>query len=136
MGNRGRKSAAALSVVPPADPLDLGRPDPPAGLTVEQATEWRAIVCRMASDRFPRETHALLADYCRRVCRARRIARLIEKLEHARTMDVDEYDKLARMADRESRTMLTLATGMRMTQYQEYAKEKTKGKTRRRPWEE
>ncbi len=136
MGRRGRKSAGALSVVPPADPLDLGRPDPPDDLTVEQATEWRAIVRRMAADWFPRETHPLLADFCRRVCRARKIAKLIEKLERARDFDIHEYDKLARMADRESRTMLTLATRMRMTQYAQYGEKKTKGKARRRPWEE
>ncbi len=123
-------------MVPPADLLDRGRPEPPSDITAEQAVEWRAIVRRMAADWFPRETHGLLSDYCRHVTRARKIAKLIDKLEASEDTDVHEYDKLARMADRESRAMLTLATRMRMTQYASYNEKKTKGTARRRPWEE
>jgi hypothetical protein len=68
MGKRGRKSSAELSVV---TPLKTRRPPPPEDLTEEQASEWRAVVSRMPPDWFTREHFALLADYCRHVCRAR-----------------------------------------------------------------
>ena len=136
MGNRGRKSSASLSVVPPADLLDRGRPEPPPDLTHDQKVEWQAIVRRMAPDWFPRETHGLLAEYCRHVSRARKLAKLIEKLERSREVDIHNYDRLARMADRESRIMASLATRMRMTQSASYDRKKGKGTARRRPWEE
>jgi hypothetical protein len=41
------------------------RPEPPEDLTEEQAAEWSAVVDRLPADWFPRETHGLLARYCR-----------------------------------------------------------------------
>ncbi len=76
---------SSLSIVPPREVLERGRPDPPRDLTAGQAVEWRAIVRRMPADWFPRETHGLLADYCRHVLRSRKIATLIDRIERALT---------------------------------------------------
>jgi hypothetical protein len=42
-----------------------------ADLTEDQAAEWRAVVDRLPNDWFPRETHGMLAQFCRHVCTAR-----------------------------------------------------------------
>ncbi len=136
MGNRGRQSTSSLAIVPPREVLERGRPEPPKDLTAEQAVEWRAIVRRMPADWFPRETHGLLADYCRHVLRSRKIATLIDRVERTRTVDVDDYDKLAKMADRESRTIASLATKMRISQHASYDRKKAKGAAAARPWED
>ena len=136
MGKRGRRSVASLSIVTPHDVLDQGRAKAPRELTSEQTAEWEAIVHRLPHDWFPRETYGLLIDYCRHVIRARKIARLIERLERQREVDVDDYDKLCKMAERESRSIASLATKMRISQHATYSARKEKGPTARRPWEE
>ena len=120
MASRGRKSAAALSVVPT---LPNQRPEPPAELTKEQAEEWRAVVGRMPADWFTRETHALLAQYCRHVVRARVLAGAIDQFdsEWLKTeVGVETYDRLTRIAEREGRAVSSLATRMRITQQSRY----------------
>jgi hypothetical protein len=72
MAQRGRKSAASLSIV---SVLGNERPAPPEDLTDEEAKEWRAIVGRMPADWFTRENFPLLVEYCRHVVRARDLAR-------------------------------------------------------------
>src|SRR5262245_797932 len=79
MGIRGRQSTAALSVIGPDGVETVRRPEPPDELTAEQAEEWRSIVNRLPADWFPRETLAMLAQYCRHVVHARRIVELIER---------------------------------------------------------
>ncbi len=136
MKTRGRDSAAALEIVPFARPLErVERPKPPADLTPEQADEWHAVVNRMAADWFPRETHALLADYCRHVVMSQKIARLIIQAESGETLDVAEYDRLGKMAERESRVIASLATKMRLTQQTTYDKTKKKPTVTPNPWE-
>ena len=139
MRNRGRPSAAALAIVPPADLLDRGRPPAPRDLIAAQAAEWEAIVKRLPPDWFPRETHGLLADYCRHVVRSRKIAKLIEVLESKQSVNVEDYDKLARMADRETKAILGLAQKMRISQLSTYDKSKGKGKGKgaaTTPWQQ
>ena len=71
MAQRGRKSAASLSVV---SLIADARPAPPDELAVEEAEEWRAIARRMPADWFARENHPLLSEYCRHIVRARDLA--------------------------------------------------------------
>jgi len=92
------------------------RPDAPYDLTDEQSTEWRAVVNRMPADWFPRETHGMLAQYCRHVVAARRVAQLIAKAEKQKALDVEEYDRLLKMQEREGRAISSLATRMRISQ--------------------
>ena len=136
MGARGRKSTGELSVIAPKDV----RPSPPKDLTKEQAAEWRAIVDRMPADWFPRETHQLLAQYCRHAVTSRRIATLVNAMEKEDDIDPAEYERLLKMHDREGRAMSSLATRMRISQQATY--DKTKGRNAgqtggatKKPWE-
>jgi hypothetical protein len=105
MRQRGRKSAASLTVISASGIEQVRRPDPPAELTDEQGAEWRAVVGCLPADWLPRETHQLLAQYCRHVVGARRVAQLIEQAEADGELDVDAYAQLLRMQDAEGRAM-------------------------------
>jgi hypothetical protein len=65
----------------------------------------------------------MLAQYCRHVVAARRIAQLVTAAEKARKMDIDDYDKLLKMQDREGRALSSLATRMRLTHQATVAKD-------------
>lgn len=128
MGIRGRKSADALSVVPASSVVSIvRRPEPPDELTPEEAEEWRAVVNSLAADWFRRETHALLVLYCRHVVNARCVAQLIQTIKSKDPVDIDGYDRLLKMQERESRALSSLATRMRTSQHSNYAKDKKRG---------
>jgi hypothetical protein len=115
---RGRKSAgdlvAAQTIAGAVSRLE--RPSPPSELTDEQSTEWWAVVNRMPAAYFPRETHALLVQYCRHVVTARRVAQLIAATENNPSLDVAVYKDLLKMQEAEGRAISSLATRMRLTQ--------------------
>lgn len=138
MAQRGRKSAAAL-MVPAGGAIALvQRPEPPDELTEEQARVWYAVTESLAADWFGRETHEVLAQYCRHAVAARRVAELIAQFETAETevFDVEAYDRLLKMQEREGRALSSLATRMRLTQHATYDAKKIKGKgPAKRPWE-
>lgn len=136
MGNRGRVSAAALTVISPGGIETVRRPEPPIELTDEQAEEWRAIVNRMPADWFTRETAPLLVQYCRTIVRARRLAQLLNNTEKSEELDVKEYRDLLRSEAEQSGVLMSLATKMRISQQSTYDKSKKKpagGTTR--PWD-
>lgn len=135
MATRGRKSIASLTVAAPLETVP--RPDAPYDLTDEQSDEWWAVVNRMPAEWFPRETHAMLAQYCRHVVRARRIAQLLNAAESAKEFDVKEYRDLLRSEEEQSRAIASLATRMRLSQQATYDKSKGKGKAGgvKKPWE-
>jgi hypothetical protein len=135
VGTRGRTSRAALEVVGPAHVEAMARPSAPGYLTDEEAEEWVAIVERLAGDWFPRETHGLLADYCRHVVRGRRIAQLIEAQYDEGDVDVDRLDQLYKMAERESRAASSLATRLRITQQATVSPKAKKPSTVKKPWD-
>lgn len=136
MGVRGRRSAASLTTIGPSGIESTQRPEPVAELTDEQAAVWVSVVNRLPADWFPRETLPMLAHYCRHVVAARRIAQLIERLESADEIDLNEYDRLLRMQDREGRAMSSMATRMRITQQASYDRKKSKGVTlTENPWD-
>ena len=155
MGARGRQSGADLAVVSSGELSTMvGRPEPMPELTQEQAEEWRSVVNRLPADWFPRETWAMLAQYCRHVVSANRIAQMIRTIEvgpqyagdnvvSLKGDDEDDegfclkdYDKLLAMQEREGRAMSSLATRMRLTQQATYHPEKNKGKGgMKKPWE-
>lgn len=116
MAKRGRVSAASLEVATVSAIETIARPDAPYDLTDEQSDEWWAVVNRMPADWFPRETHGMLAQYCRHIVAARRVAQLIAKTEKAKSIDVGEYDQLLKMQEREGRAISSLATRMRISQ--------------------
>lgn len=135
MKTRGKTSAAALEIATVAHVETIQRPDAPYDLTDEQATEWWAVVNRMPADWFPRETHGMLSQYCRHVVSARRVAQLIEQAMKADAFDVDAYNQLLIMQEREGRALSSLATRMRLSQQTTYDKSKKKPLTGKKPWE-
>jgi hypothetical protein len=135
MGERGRKSQAALTVIGPGGVETIRRPEPPPELTDEQAEEWTSVVTRLPADWFPRETHAMLSQYCRHIVRARRIAKLIEATERCAEFDVKEYRDLLRSEEEQSRAIASLATKMRISQQTTYDKSKKKPQGGKRPWD-
>lgn len=137
MAARGRKSAASTQIVVPSTVEVVERPLPPQELTPEQADEWVAITERMPADWFPRETHGMLTQYCRHVVAAKRVAQLITRIEKSRNLDIDDYDKLLKMQEREGRAMSSLATRMRITQQATVRAEEAKKPSQvSRPWQE
>jgi len=134
MGARGRKSAASLAVIGPGGIETVRRPDPPDDLTPEQADEWRAVVNRLPSEWFPRETHGLLAQYCRHVVRARRLAQAIEAAESRDDFDFKGWRDLLRAEEEQSRAIASLATKMRLSQQSLYDKTTKRGSRTDPPW--
>ena len=135
MGIRGKRSSASLTVVN-ASPLEvIDRPQAPDDLTDEQAREWRAVVDRLPADWFQRENYPLLAQYCRHVVAARRVADMLGQVEDAGGLDVDTYDKLLKMQEREGRAMSSLATRLRLTQQSQYDPKRKKTLQAKKPWE-
>lgn len=135
MGTRGRQSAASMAIVE-ANPVEAIRmPLPPEELTEEQAEEWLSITGRLPADWFPRETHGMLAQYCRHVVASRRVAQLVTEHEASAEFDVEVYDRLLKMQEREGRALSSLATRMRLSQQTQYDKSKKKPAQTRKPWE-
>ena len=124
-----------VAVVDPVQAIQ--RPDAPYDLTDEQTEEWWAVVNRMPADWFPRETHGMLAQYCRHVVEARRIAQLIQRMQADNEgFNVKDYDRLLKMQDREGRAISSLATRMRISKQATVRAEKArKPAQNRKPWE-
>jgi hypothetical protein len=114
LGNRGRVSSAALEIAPVTPLGAVARQKPPADLTDEEVEVWAAVVAAEPADWFSPSTVPLLAQYCRHVISAKRVAELIERT--TQEMDLAMYDKLLAMQARESGVISTLATKMRIAQ--------------------
>ena len=134
MGSRGRTSAAALEVRQVSPVETVQRPDAPYDLTDEQSEEWWAVVNRMPADWFPRETHGVLSQYCRHVVAARRVAQLVAA-EEAGEFDLNRYDQLLKMQEREGRALSSLATRLRITQQATVSPKASKPGQNRKPWQ-
>jgi hypothetical protein len=117
--------------VVPAAVEQIPRQRPPAELTREQAAIWNAIVRAEPADWFSASTRPVLVQYCRHIVAARRAAEMIKALEasiaemsavdganqFAITLSAsEEFDRLLKMQERESRVIASLATKMRITQ--------------------
>jgi len=134
MKQRGRKTS--LTVVNGSAISAVDRPEPLQELTTEQRIEWILVVNSLPAEWFPGGTHKVLAQYCRHAVASRHVSQMIEKIERADMIDVDEYDRLLKMQERESRILVSLATKMRITQQAAYHPEKTKSATViKPPWE-
>lgn len=140
MAERGRKSAASLSVV--IGSID-GRPRPPSDLTKFQREVWERTVANEASSFF--NTAALqqmLKEYCRHCESADKLAKMIEVVEQSKSFDeesIKAYDKLLGMRDRETKAIGDKATKLRLTNQARYtpkaASTASKKGQDRKPWE-
>jgi hypothetical protein len=136
MGTRGRPSMASLMI--PENPLEIIRPDAPSDLTDEQAEEWRAIVGTMDPGHFMRGNYPLLAQLCRHIENARRLAQLIEQCVKEKEFDRKEYGILLQLEAMESAAIMRLSRSMRLTQQAVQRLETTRhprGKQVKNPWD-
>lgn len=139
MGTRGRHSVASLSIVAGVD-ID-GRASSPSDLTPFQREVWEQTVATQAADVFKTAAlQQLLREYCRHVESAHRVSSMIELLEQpGAAVDLDEYEKLLRMRDRETKALADKATKLRLTNQSRYTPSAaaTLGKkvTEKKPWQ-
>lgn len=134
MGNRGRVSSAELSVVAPIDRVP--RQKAPHDLNDEEVEVWAAVVNAEPADWFSPSNVPLVAQYCRHVVQARRIAELIEKATSDPELTVKDYDRLLAMQDRESRAIATLAQKLRISPHSQTNHRGNKiAKAVKKPWE-
>lgn len=141
MATRGRKSAAALSVVAG----NFGsRPDPLAELTAEQAAIWRETVSSEAADFFGTAAlRSMLADYCRHRASAAVVSEVIDtfKPEWLKAAEgAKRYYGLLKMREAETRAAASLATKLRLTNQSRYTPQAAATASKHaargmRPWE-
>ena len=122
MQQRGRKSSAASAVVV-ALPGRL--PQPPADLTDEAKEIWQRVTASENPDFFATAaTQQLLALYCQHMSTAAKLGRVVEAAmnqdpaeleEGERPASIKDINALLSMRDRESKSALTLATKLRLT---------------------
>ena len=147
MGARGPKPRHEL-ITEASNVSTMERPRPPSELNSQQVAEWEAVVNRLPADWFPAETHTMLAQYCKHKSAAIMVSSLIAEMEvrdHAATegeenpdgeayFDLDAYDKLLKMQERESRAITALARSLRFTLQATYDKSMKKGPSGPEPW--
>ena len=137
MGQRGPKSAADLSTAPATDLNEAKqRPPAPEGLTEDERSIWRRVVAAMPAGWFKREHVELLARYCQHQVRAERFNRWANATTGETLNDgfsLEDFDRLCRMAERESRASLALARSMRITHQAQLRAETAGTRNRNRP---
>jgi len=139
MGQRGRTSSAALSVVAGTD-ID-GRPKAPADLTEFQAEVWERTVANESADVFKTAAlQQLLKEYCRHVETADRLSKQVDRYTaDGSNYELSEIDCLLRMRDRETKALADKATKLRLTNQSRYtpgaAATASKKEAGKKPWQ-
>ena len=106
---RGRPTVADLV---PAELQTLDRQRPPPELTDEEVEVWVAVTSSVEADWFNPGNSPLLAQYCRHVIAAKRIAELIER----HSGDLEIYFELLKAQREQTSALKTLAASMRIAQ--------------------
>lgn len=130
MAERGRKSAASLSVVGV-----ISRLAPPETLSDDQRSLWLATVNSKPADWFGSEHLPILLEYVKHIETAQVLTREIEGFDPEWLKDDDglkRYDRLTGMRAREAGVINTLARSMRLTQ-QAQIRADTAGAKKSRP---
>lgn len=139
MQQRGRKSAASLSIV--AGTID-GRPNPPESLSDDEAEVWRRVVASEGKDTF--KTAALqemLEGYCAHIIEARNLTEQLRSAPEIETAaDVRVRKDLLSMREKEMRAAVSIATKLRITNQSRYqpsvaATAVNQASTERKLWE-
>ena len=134
MKQRGRKSVASIPVANQSV-VRAERLQPPEELEVEARAVWMEVVNALPADWFRPEAIEVLVMYCRHAVTARRVADLIKRLEAQDEFDVQEYDRLLKMQEREGRALSSLATRLRITPQATRDSKSKKPNQVKRPWE-
>lgn len=139
MGQRGRTSGAALSVV--AGTAIDGRPPAPSDLTEFQREVWDRTVGNEAADVFRTAAlQQLLKEYCRHVETADRLSKQVDRATgDGSNLSLQEIDTLLRMRDRETKALADKATKLRLTNQSRYtpgaAGTASKKSADKKPWQ-
>lgn len=137
MQQRGRKSAASLSVV--AGTID-GRPKPPPDLNKEQSEIWNRVVASEAADLFKTAAvQRLLCDFCRHSSAVEILTAVCDQALLDPPPKLSDLDRLLKMRERETRAAMSIATKLRLTNQSRYqpstAAVKASGVTERKLWQ-
>jgi hypothetical protein len=143
MRQRGRVSAASLSVVPSVAVLPGDRPDPPAELSKDEAAEWCAIVQQMPPQWFGRETWPVLVELCGLITTSRRVARELAQVSRRSLKEDANFSKfkmLSRMKLQHAEAIGNLSTKLRLTHQSRYERDTAANARRQtsqrpKPWE-
>jgi hypothetical protein len=143
MATRGRKSTAALAAVALATPVTATqRLIPARHLSDAEQSVWAEVVNDQPAGAFT-ATHApLLEMYCRHVVQSRILSDEVSNFERAWLAEdegLERFDKLLKMAERETRAASSLATRLRITRQaidqQTIARSQINAPKGRKPWE-
>jgi hypothetical protein len=86
------------------------RPSPPKDLSPQEAGHWTEICASMPPDFFTRESHAILAAYCRTTVLLSKQAAAIHKSDPSKGK---EYDRLVKQGDLLTKQLCLLAAKLR-----------------------
>lgn len=139
MQQRGRKSAAALSVVAGTE-ID-GRPKPPESLTNRQREIWDCVVHSEPAGQFRSAAlQIILAEFCRHTETAERLTEMVDRAtDVGSNMPMQELEQLLRCRDRETKALADKATKLRLTNQSRYtpgaaATASKNSGTEKKPW--
>lgn len=136
MTQRGRKSAASLSVVAQ---MPVRMLEPPPDLSPECAEVWAGVVAEKPQAYFDAGSIPLLAQYCRVVVQAQNIGLQIEAVAPHIGDDeaLQRYEKLRKLQAQVSAELACLATKLRLSIQAKYRGESNivNGKASRKPWQ-
>jgi len=107
---RGRPAIADLMV--PTQLHAFDRQKPPAELNDEETEVWAAVVSALEPDWFNPSNTPLLAQYCRHVIAAKRVAELIER----HSGDLGAYLDLLQAQRAETSALKQIAASIRVSQ--------------------
>lgn len=96
----------------PAQLQILDRPRPPAELGDEEVEVWASVVSSLEPDWFNPSNTPLLAQYCRHVIAAKRVAELIER----HSGDLEAYLELLKAQRAETSALKQIASSIRVSQ--------------------
>jgi len=121
MKKPGRRSAADLETIGLKPVAIAARLEAPYDISDEAADVWRQVVESLPADWFTPASAPVLAQYCRTVIAARRVAQLVHQAERGEgEYDVDYHLKLLQAQDRISSTIKALAASLRLTPQSRY----------------
>lgn len=139
MKQRGKKSAAALSVV--SELIDK-RLQPPDELSPSESELWLRVVATKPDDWWDAASVPLLKEYCRLHSSAEDVAGQLKSFETEWLSGDDglkRYERLISIRDKIQARMTQLAMKMRLTQQSRYDAQKAHSRSRPRtaakPWE-
>lgn len=141
MGQRGRTSGAALSVI--AGTAIDGRPQAPSDLTEFQREVWDRTVGNEAADVFRTAAlQQLLKEYCRHVETAAKLTEVIDRSMASASdpVGIEHLERLLRCRDRETKALADKATKLRLTNQSRYTPgaagtASKNAATERKPWQ-